>query len=117
MNRPRKLNWNEVYLRLGFGRHNQSRKVVENNLKTSGGKKNEECLIPLNFACDVSSLEAVSCNTDEEIWKLYMNSFQLINMNLFEVIDTHSEVGSVSTWKCKLYIFCKIKDCIIDTMN
>lgn len=55
-----------MYLWLGFGRHNQGRKVVEKNLKTSGEKRR----VPdsFDFAHDVSSLEAVnvSCNTDEE---------------------------------------------------
>lgn len=50
------------------------------------GKKRE---VPdsFDFAHDVSSLEAgnASCNTDEEIWKLYLKTFQLIKMNLSEL--------------------------------
>ena len=59
MNRPRKPSWNEVDLWLGFGRHNQGRKVVENILKTSGQVKGKEP-DSFDFAHDVSSLEAVN---------------------------------------------------------
>lgn len=84
MNRPRKLNWNEVYLWLGFGRHNQGRKI-ETFWKHLGGKK-KECLILLILHMMFPFLEAadVSCNIAEAIWKLYLNTFQLIKMNLGE---------------------------------
>lgn len=59
MNRPRKLNWNEVYLWLGFGRHNQGRKI-ETFWKHLGGKK-KRMPYSFDFAHDVSFSGSCGC--------------------------------------------------------
>lgn len=65
-----------MYLWLGFGRHNQGRKIAENILKTSV-KINRRVPDSFDFAHDVSSVE---------VELQHMKKFETVSVDIHSVV-------------------------------